>query len=164
MSSWIRPIALLFASASCGADLSGACGTTVDGAPEKSTFFSSVEIADKTTIPVLGDGDLWPSCWSDDGALYTAAGDGWGMDAETRRWADLTVSRIDGAPPGVLTGEPLAQGDRVASLWSGPDYARKPTGMLCVGGSLYLAVQDLSLDFERAPALSISRSIDKGRT
>jgi hypothetical protein len=164
MNSWIRPITLLFAAAGCGIDLSDVRGTTLEGIPEQSTFFSIVEIADKTTIPVLGDGDLWPSCWSEDGALYTAAGDGWGMDAETRRWSDLTVSRIDGAPPGVLTGEPLARGDQVASVWSGSDYNRKPTGMVCAGGSLYLAVQDLSLDFERAPALSISRSVDKGRT
>ncbi len=162
--SWSHLIALLLTVASCGADLSNARATTLDGIPEKSSFFSTVEIHEKTTVPVLGDGDLWTSCWSDDGALYTAAGDGWGMDSDSGRWADLTVSRIDGDPPGVLTGAPLARGDQVASVWSGRDYSRKPTGMVCVGGDLYLAVQDLSLDFERAPALSISRSIDKGRT
>jgi Domain of unknown function (DUF4185) len=164
MNSERHLIASLLAAASCGADLSEATATTLNGSPAKSSFFSTVEIAERTTIPVLGDGDLWPSCWSDDGALYTAAGDGWGMNVETRRWADLTVSRIDGAPPGELTGETLAQADQVASVWSGPGYNRKPTGMLCAGGDLYLAVQDLSLDFERAPALSISRSTDKGRS
>jgi Domain of unknown function (DUF4185) len=138
--------------------------TTLNGIPEKSTFFSTVYIDEKTTLPVLGDGDLWPSCWGHDNALYTAAGDGWGMDFDTRTWADLTVSRINGDAPGVLTGVPLARGDQVASVWSGWDYNRKPTGIVCAGGSLYLAVQDLALDFEAAPALSISRSVDNGRT
>ena len=36
--------------------------------------------------------------------------------------------------------------------------------MACAGGNLYVAVQDLALDFEAAPALSISRSTDKGKT
>jgi Domain of unknown function (DUF4185) len=164
LRSWIHLIGSLLPVAICGANLSDAPAAPLDGIPEESTFFSTVEIAERTTVPVLGDGDLWPSCWSDDGALYTAAGDGWGMEFATRRWADLTVSRIDGAPPDALTGAPLSRGDQVASVWSGPDYNRKPTGMACAGGDLYLAVQDLSLDFERAPALSVSRSVDKGRT
>ena len=41
---------------------------------------------------------------------------------------------------------------------------RKPTGMLCIEGDLYLAVQDLALDFDDAPAATIARSRDKGRT
>jgi hypothetical protein len=37
--------------------------------------------------------------------------------------------------------------------------------MLCVNGELYLAVQDLrALDFTEAPAATIVRSVDKGRT
>jgi hypothetical protein len=36
--------------------------------------------------------------------------------------------------------------------------------MVCAGGDIYLAVQDLTLDFEEAPAASIVRSRDKGRT
>jgi hypothetical protein len=36
--------------------------------------------------------------------------------------------------------------------------------MVCAKGNLYLAVQDLSLNFQKAPALSISRSMDKGKT
>jgi hypothetical protein len=36
--------------------------------------------------------------------------------------------------------------------------------MICVDGVLYLAVQDLALDFDDAPAATICRSDDKGRT
>ncbi len=134
------------------------------GTSDASTFFSTVRVDERTTVPVIGNGDLWPSCWSDDGALYTASGDGWGMDAEMRVWEDLRVSRIDGTPPAPLDGKSLAKGGEIASVWSGPGYNRKPTGMVCVGGDIYLAVQDLSLDFEEAPAASIARSRDKGKS
>jgi hypothetical protein len=137
---------------------------TPSGIPETSTFFSTVYIDEKTTLPVLGDGDLWPSCWSSDGALYTANGDGWGMDFGTRIWADLVVSRIDGEAPGLLAGVPLSRGGQVSGLWLASGHNRKPTSLVCAGGNLYLAVQDLALDFEAAPSLSISRSTDKGRT
>jgi hypothetical protein len=36
--------------------------------------------------------------------------------------------------------------------------------MACVNGDLYLAVQDLAHDFDDAPAATITRSTDKGRT
>ena len=137
---------------------------TSSGNPVTSTFFSTVYIDEKTTVPVLGDGDLWPSCWSSDGALYTANGDGWGMDFATRIGADLVVSRIDGEAPGLLTGAPLARGSQVSDLWSASGHNRKPTGLVCAAGNLYLAVQDLALDFEAAPSLSISRSTDRGRS
>jgi hypothetical protein len=137
---------------------------TSSGVAQPSSFFATVDVEERTTVPVLGDGDLWPSCWSDDDALYAANGDGWGMDLATRSWADLRVSRIDGVAPGPLVGTPLARGDQIGSIWSLENHNRKPTGLVCVGGSLYLAIQDLSLDFEAAPALTISRSDDKGRT
>lgn len=137
---------------------------TRNGIPETSTFFSTVYVDEKTTIPVIGNGDLWPSCWGDDGALYAANGDGWGLDFARRAWADVWVNRIDGDLPGPLSGMPLARAEQVADVWSGTGYNRKPTGMACAGGNIYLAVQDLALDFEVAPALSISRSTDKGRT
>jgi len=136
---------------------------TPNGVPESSTFFSTVSIEDKTTFPVLGNGDLWPSCWGDDDALYAANGDGWGFEFGSHRRADLIVNRVAGVSPGSLTGQAIARENDVASVWSA-GHSRKPTGMACVGGQLYLAVQDLRLDFEAAPALSISRSRDKGRT
>ncbi|MDR6878259.1 DUF4185 domain-containing protein, partial [Microbacterium barkeri] len=54
--------------------------------------------------------------------------------------------------------------DDVGQVWSGEGFTRKPTGMLCVDGTIYLAVQDLRLDFNEAPAATIARSDDHGRT
>jgi len=120
------------------------------------------QIADAVTHVGVSDGDLWPSCWSDDDALYAANGDGSGFGSKT---SDIVVSRISGHPAaGDLTGEGLAFGDELGQVWSGEGYTRKPTGMLCTGGSIYLAVQDLRLDFNEAPAATIARSDDHGET
>lgn len=120
-------------------------------------------IADKVTAVGISDGDLWPNCWSDDDALYAANGDGAGFGNE---FSDIVVNRVDGSPtdPDGLEGEALALGDAVGQVWSGEGFTRKPTGMLCTGGSLYLAVQDLRLDFNEAPAATIARSDDHGKT
>lgn len=119
--------------------------------------------ADAVTAIGVSDGDLWPSCWSDDDALYTANGDGSGFGNE---FSDIVVNRVTGSPsdPDGLEGEALALGDAVGQVWSGDGFTRKPTGMLCAGGALYLAVQDLRLDFNEAPAATIARSDDHGRT
>ncbi len=120
-------------------------------------------VADTATTIGVSDGDLWPSCWSDDDALYAANGDGAGF-GDT--FFDIAVNRLTGAPIEAdgIDGEFLAGGDEVGQVWSGPGFTRKPTGMLCVGGSLYLAVQDLREDFNEAPAATIARSDDHGRT
>lgn len=120
-------------------------------------------VADTATTIGVSDGDLWPSCWSDDDALYAANGDGAGF-GDT--FFDIAVNRLTGAPIEAdgIDGEFLAGGDEVGQVWSGPGFTRKPTGMLCVGGSLYLAVQDLREDFNETPAATIARSDDHGRT
>lgn len=120
-------------------------------------------VADTATAIGVSDGDLWPSCWADDDALYATNGDGAGF-GDT--FFDIAVNRITGAPTADegLEGEFLAGGDAVGQVWSGEGFTRKPTGMLCVGGSLYLAVQDLRTDFNEAPAATIARSDDHGRT
>lgn len=118
-------------------------------------------VAPANTTTTFSDGDLWPSCWSDDDNLYTANGDGMGF-GDT--FSDIVVNRITGAPApeNTLDGDVLASGDVVGQVWSGEGFTRKPTGMLCVDGSLYLAVQDLRLDFNSAPAATIARSDDHG--
>jgi hypothetical protein len=63
-----------------------------------------------------------------------------------------------------LTGANVARGDQVGSIWSGAGYNRKPTGMVCVGDTMYLAVQDLALDFNDVPAATILKSVHHGRT
>jgi hypothetical protein len=74
----------------------------------------------------------------------------------------MEVSRISGTPR-QLTGTTLAT--NVGTNWSGSIYTRKPTGMLCRGGALYLAFQNLNEStFDDAPAASIAKSIDNGVT
>ncbi|WP_159001387.1 hypothetical protein [Streptomyces sp. SBT349] len=131
--------------------------------PPDSTFFSTVGIDPAATVgaPAVGDnvnhGDLWPNCWSDDDNVYTAYGDGVGFGGD---YSDIGVARISGMP-GNLTGHQLSTD--VGQVWT-PEHSRKPTGMACVDGDLYLAVQDLAFDFNDAPAATIARSTDKGET
>ncbi|UYQ65038.1 hypothetical protein [Streptomyces peucetius] len=41
---------------------------------------------------------------------------------------------------------------------------RRPTGTACVGGTLHFAVRDRAFDFDAAPAATIAKSTDHGRT
>ena len=145
-------------------------GTALDtiggsGGPVNSTFFGSVDIEDRNTFSVPSDGDLWPGAWSDDDYLYTANGDGRGFGSVS---SDIAVGRLKGTPSTGITTQGLAYGDAIAKVWSGSQYNRKPTGMVSVGGVLYMAVQDLRCTdnglFDDAPAASIYKSTDKGRT
>ncbi len=107
------------------------------------------------------DGDLWPSCWSNDDNLYAANGDGTAFTGASHRY-DMAVSAISGMPPS-LGGRTVAT--NVGTNWSGSSYNRKPTGMLCRNGSIYLAFQNLnSSNFNDAPAASIAQSTDHGLT
>lgn len=117
-------------------------------------------IADAPSETLGADGDLWPNCWADDDNIYAAHGDGKGLGTT---FSDIGVERITGTP-GNLGGETLALGDEIGSVWTGSNFTRKPTGMACVNGTLYLAVQDLARDFNAAPAASISMSADHGET
>lgn len=135
-------------------------GSPSSMAPQ-STFFSTAAEESYSTYQLPGDGDLWPSCWSDDGNLYTANGDGAAFTGGRKRF-DMAVSVIRGMPPH-LTGSTLAT--NVGTDWSGPSYNRKPTGMLCIHGTVYLAFQNLNLsNFTDVPAASIARSKDHGVT
>ncbi|QEW04617.1 DUF4185 domain-containing protein [Microbacterium lushaniae] len=121
------------------------------------------EVADAVTVVGVSDGDLWPSCWGEDDALYAANGDGGGFGFD---FFDIAVNRITGSPEdgAGVEGEFLAGGDAVGQVWSGAQFTRKPTGMLCTDEAIYLAVQDLRLDFNQAPAATIARSDDHGET
>ena len=129
--------------------------------PSPSDFFASGVEESYSSYQMRGDGDLWPSCWADDDDLYTANGDGSAFAGTSSR-PDMQVSRISGMPPH-LTGTVLA--DNVGTNWSGPGFNRKPTGMLCTHGAIYLAFQNLdSVGFNSAPAASIAKSTDRGVT
>ncbi len=149
----------------------------IDGAPvnpDPSPLRLRVAHVDQAnTVWADGDGDLWPSAWAGDGALYAAAGDGTGF--ARHGWSDILVGRIDGDPTSGMTGTPLAAGDAVAPIWDPPRFNRKPTGMVAVDGDgdghdeLYLAVQDLRCGgeegvFDEAPTATVVRSADDGRT
>ena len=136
--------------------------------PEKSTFFATVFVESAVSVDTDSEGDLWPTCWADDDALYSANGDGRGFGDEQSR--DIVVNRITGDPESGLTGERLAAADEVGAVWGEPSkYNRKPTGIVCVDGRLYLAIQDLrtgpgKVEFNDAPNASVSWSDDHGRT
>jgi hypothetical protein len=141
----------------------GTAGTVLQAgmpAPE-SIFFSTVAEEAYSTYQLPGDGDLWPSCWADDDALYTANGDGRAFTSSATRY-DMAVSAIYGKPP-ELSANTVAT--NVGTNWSGANYNRKPTGMLCLNGAIYLAFQNLKTEtFTDAPAASIARSNDHGNT
>src|SRR5258708_33707103 len=132
------------------------------------TPFVTADVADTQAIITASTGDLWPSCWADDDNLYATNGDGKGFDLKGTG-SDIVVNRIAGTI-GSLSGSVLAKGDAVGSIWR-PDwqnYNRKPTGMVCVDGTLYLAIQNLDKTpehaFNDAPSASISKSTDHGLT
>ncbi len=136
---------------------------------DESTFFGTVFIEEAAAFDAPSDGDLWPSAWSDDVFLYAVNGDGKGFGLDSA-FSDIVSNRMSGHPRDrSLNGERLASGDRVGTIWSDSSmYNRKPTGMVSIGGVLYLAVQDLNKRgphiFSEAPAATILRSDDKGRT
>ncbi|GHJ41747.1 hypothetical protein [Streptomyces sp. TS71-3] len=172
---WLIALAVLLAglpaaTAAPSGPSSGAAGVRRAAAaptPPESSFFSTVDIDSGATVgaPAAGDnrshGDLWPNCWSDDDNVYGAYGDGVGFGGDDNG-SDIGVARISGTP-GNLTGTQLAKGDGVGQVWTA-GHSRKPTGMACVGGTLYLAVQDLASDFNDAPAATVAKSSDHGRT
>jgi len=127
--------------------------------PPESHFFSTIGEERFSTYQMTGNGDLWPSCWAADDNLYAGNGDGTGFGTV---YTDMAVSRISGTPR-ALTGTTLAT--NVGTNWSGSVYTRKPTGMLCRGGAIYLAFQNLNEStFDDAPAASIAKSVDNGVT
>ena len=82
-------------------------------------------------------GDTFPLTWAADDAIYTSAGDPlWPEKSKS----GLDVERVVGTPPGHHI-------DKVNNM---PDYkgwggaGPKPTGMISVKGTLYLAFQDLT--------------------
>ena len=147
----------------------------VDGVPVSSSTeplrLRVAHVDQANTVLTQSDGDLWPSAWASDGALYAAAGDGTGF--ARHGWRDILVNRIDGMPQTGLTGERLSDGDAVGPIWDPERFNRKPTGMVCVRlddkDVLFLAVQDLRCGdspdtFNEAHAATVVRSDDLGRT
>jgi CubicO group peptidase (beta-lactamase class C family) len=95
-----------------------------------------LEWAPADSIVRLAKGsDNWPTTWGDDGAVYTAYGDGWGFEPRVPEKLSLGFARVEGAPPAVRgvnlhspTGEQRGGGAA----------GRKASGLLMVDGTLYL--------------------------
>jgi hypothetical protein len=137
-----------------------ACHSQSASTPPESKLFSTFAEEAYSTYQLPGNGDLWPSCWSNDDNVYAANGDGTGFSST---FAAMRVGRISGALPN-LTGTDVA-GDVGKNYTGSNGYTDKPVGMLCVNGAIYLAFQNLNeTDFEYAPAASIVVSTDHGAT
>ncbi len=130
--------------------------------PPPSSYVGTVEIDRGGTLTSNSTGDLWPSCWAANDNLYTANGDGRGFSLDIPA-NDIVLSEVTGGPT-ELAGQAVARADQLGTIWNPVGYNRKPTGMLCIGDTLYLAVQDLAKDFNDAPAATIAKSTDRGRT
>ena len=126
---------------------------------------ASIEMV--SSIVTKSDGDLWPCAWGDDGFLYTANGDGKGFDLGSE-WTDIVVNRISGDAMN-LAGERLTGAEGVGGVFADPQrYNRKPTGMACAHGNLYLCVQNLNKVpgkgiFDDAPCCTICLPAIKGK-
>ncbi|HET9817960.1 MAG TPA: hypothetical protein VFP92_02195 [Rhodanobacteraceae bacterium] len=139
-----------------------------------SHFFATANVEYCYSVTTDSDGDLWPSCWADDGHVYAANGDGKGFGPAPSH--DICVSRLSGTPETDITGVRVAAGEDLGRIWADPKhYNRKPTGMLAVDGNgdgrceLYLAIQNLHTApcpqcFNDAPSATIVRSDDYGET
>jgi len=93
----------------------------------------------KSIVRLAKGGDNWPITWGDDGALYTAYGDGRGFRPTVPRKLSLGLARVLGHPPdirGVNLRAPTAEqtGDGASG--------RKASGMLMVEGVLYMFVRN----------------------
>lgn len=89
----------------------------------------------ETIVRRAHDSDNWPMTWADDGALYTAYGDGSGFEPFVAEKLSLGLAKVTGMPP-AFSGENL----RAPSLEQrgGGQRGRKAGGLLCVDAVLYL--------------------------
>lgn len=130
-------------------------------APPESRWIGTASIASANTTFTKADGDLWPSCWAENNSIYSAWGDGKGFDLSSE-FTDIGVARIRGSNPAKLKGKNLAVGDDIHQPWDAEGTDRKPTGMVCVGNTLYMAVAERSYGQRRSA--TIVKSTDGGRT
>lgn len=80
-------------------------------------------------------GDTYPMTWGDDGRVYLSAGDPqWGG-----KFQGLDFDVLESGPPEMLIRRVNVMPDYIGNAGEGT----KPTGLISVRGSLYLAVQNL---------------------
>ena len=145
--------------------------------PESDVFKGLEWLSERIGYPVeTVRGDTYPITWAADGELYASAGDplwgaGFPFQPEHRndpRYHGLDVEKFSGMAPDYRIDKTSEMLDYVGWGGEGP----KPSGMISVGGSLYLAAQNL---LGKKPAAHgdksqhgsdafIARSDDFGRT
>ena len=103
----------------------------------QSSFITGLEWSgERIPYPEAGvKGDTYPMTWADDGEIYTSAGDpNWGETG-----SGLDVEKFSGGPTDYKITKVHPMNDYLGWGGDGP----KPSGMICVGGILYLAFQNL---------------------
>lgn len=93
----------------------------------------------ETIVRQASGSDNWPLTWADDGAMYSAYGDGWGFHPKLPEKLSLGLAKIDGSPEDFrgtnirsTTGERTGQGAK----------GEKASGMLMVDGVLYMWIRN----------------------
>jgi CubicO group peptidase (beta-lactamase class C family) len=115
-------------------------------ATQPAPYPSSPAIRDVEFAPVSSavrlafHSDNWPITWADDDCLYTAYGDGRGFKPYTQELLSLGVARVCGEPPAVQGTNVRTQSGELSGF--GPK-GGKASGILCVGGTLYMWVRNL---------------------
>jgi CubicO group peptidase (beta-lactamase class C family) len=108
----------------------------------------------ETVFRAAQGSDNWPATWADDGALYTAYGDGWGFEPKRKGKLSLGLARVTGTPGdlrGVNLDAPTAE-----QTGDGPS-GKKASGMLMVDGKLYMLARN-------AKNAQLAWSADRGAT
>jgi len=118
----------------------GASGS--GGAPyPPSPVIQRIDWAPTHSILRLARGsDNWPMTWADDGALYTAYGDGHGFAPFLKEKLSLGLARMTGTPPSL---EAVNLRAPTAEAVGDGAHGRKASGLLCVEGVLYLLVRNV---------------------
>ena len=78
--------------------------------------------------------DNWPITWADDGALYTAYGDGYGFRPRLPVKLGMGFGKIEGTPEDIRAYNMRSDAE---NMLHGPG-GEKASGLLMVGGKLYL--------------------------
>jgi CubicO group peptidase (beta-lactamase class C family) len=104
-----------------------------------SSVIARLEWAPKDTIihQALGS-DNWPLTWAEDDALYGAYGDGNGFEPFTPQKLSMGFVRITRGPVDAAGANIRSDGE---TCGDGPR-GKKPSGMLCVDGVLYLLTRN----------------------
>lgn len=100
-----------------------------------SEVIAKIEWAPADSVIRLAKGsDNWPLTWADDGALYTAYGDGRGFKPFVPEKLSLGIAKVLGNPPNI-------EGKNIESNIQekgGGESGRKASGILMVDGTLYI--------------------------